>query len=182
MWYPASKPAGIPTGLCLTLPSRQVQRVPVPLTPNEKRDNKMKIEFFHECIPPTATAQQRRHNLSGQTYHPASVRRAKALLVAIFERHAPAETIRGPVRIVLMVTWPHTRESARIAAKLKVPAVYKDTTPDADNFEKLAWDAMAKAGYFENDSRIADHRTVKFWGDIPGISVHLEGLTQGEQV
>lgn len=128
------------------------------------------IEFFHEFNPPTATAQQRRHTTRGRTYQPPNVLKAAATLQAVFERHAPTAPIPGPVRLVLVWTFPQARKAAGM------PAVWMVKRPDLDNLAKLAIDAATKAGYWADDCQVADLHTAKFVGELTGLAVCVEVL------
>ena len=133
----------------------------------------MTIEFFHECQPPTATAQHRRHNRNGATYQPADARKASAMFQAIFECHAPAVPMRGPLKVGIGWTY---RGPVKMAGKA-VSA--KATRPDLDNLAKLVLDAATKAGYWKDDAQVADLQLRKFeGGDIQGIAfcaVEMDG-------
>ena len=132
----------------------------------------MTCEFFHEFSPPTATAQQRRHDKSGASYLPPSARRAAALLLAVFEAHAPAASLTGPLSVSLLWTFP----GAEVAPKT--------TRPDLDNLAKLALDAATKAGYWRDDAQIVHLETAKFVGPLPGLAFRVEPYShcnQGDQ-
>lgn len=135
----------------------------------------MRLTFFHPCIPPTATAQMRRHTISGRTYQPASVTRAAAMLRAIFEKHRPECPTSGPVAVAISYTWPKTDRLLALNQALPV-AVPKATRPDVDNLAKLALDAATIAGWWKDDNCVADLRVSKFYGDIPGIAVTVEEI------
>lgn len=117
----------------------------------------MTIQFFEPCIPPKTTKQ-----VSGRRKgDPAAVKLAAAFWKAIARKHAPDKPMDGPVRLDLAITWEGEFDKPR-------PWHRK---PDGDNIEKLAWDAMAKAGWFHDDAQIADHRTRKFSGATTGVAV-----------
>ena len=122
------------------------------------------MSFFHQFTPPTATAQTRRHTRAGATYLPAGTARAAALLRAVMEPHAPAEPFPGPLRVALLWTWPGNDVAP------------KATRPDLDNLAKLALDAMTAAGYWRDDSQVAELTTAKFTGPIPGLAVTVERM------
>lgn len=119
------------------------------------------ISFFHECNPPKSTAQQRRHTKGGKTYQPENVRRAGAIYQAIFEKYRPGVPMTGPLAVTILWTWRGKRG-------------YKVTRPDLDNLAKLVLDAGTKAGFWLDDSQVADLHLVKFIGDITGIAVTVE--------
>lgn len=135
---------------------------------NTKTVAKRTVDFFHEFNPPTATAQQRRHTRTGKTYQPEKVKLAAATLQAIFERHAPPEPFRGPVRLQLAWTYPHPKKTAGMGVSCKT------TRPDLDNLAKLALDAMTAAKYWEDDAQVVDFHTCKYHGDLPGIAVIVD--------
>jgi Holliday junction resolvase RusA-like endonuclease len=122
------------------------------------------IEFFHHCLPPKATAQQRRHTRAGATYQPANVRLAAATLQAIFEQHKPEKPLAGPVEVTLRWTWPGKMLAWRTAR------------PDLDNLAKLALDAMTAAGYWHDDSQVACLTLTKCSGPEPGIYCRVEAI------
>jgi Holliday junction resolvase RusA-like endonuclease len=129
---------------------------------------KVKIEFFVECNPPKITSQQRRHG-----YKQAKLKQAEAFWKAVMEINAPAKPLKGALRLVIDVTYPHTKQSKIICERTGRMAIPKLTTPDFDNISKIPVDAMAKCDYFENDSRIFDGRIRKWHGDVPGVAVCL---------
>ena len=128
----------------------------------------MIVQFFHHCIPPKATAQHRRHTRAGRTYQPENALRAAAMFRAIWERYRPARPLVGPLAVVLVFTWPHTKRT-----KTQAPTP-KTTRPDCDNLAKLALDAATVAGWWSDDAEIFDLRVAKFYGDMPGIAVTAE--------
>lgn len=123
------------------------------------------IEFFHECVPMTITAQQRKHRYKG-----AVLKRAEAFWQAIFELHVPEKPVKGALILVINMTYPHTDVSAKANNGLPVP---KLTVPDCDNINKLPQDAMAKLKYFTNDARIYNQNVIKWFGEMPGVHVKL---------
>lgn len=127
------------------------------------------IEFFHEFVPPTATAQSRRHLRNGHTHPTDEVKRAAALLRAVMEPHAPVFPLTGPLSVGLLWTWPGSEQPA-----------WKITRPDLDNLAKLALDAMTKTGYWQDDSQVCEFTTAKFTGPIPGLAVTVSEIKKEE--
>lgn len=132
------------------------------------------IEFFHECQPPRATAQQRRHTRRG-TFLPPAVLRAKAMLQAVFESHAPRMPYNEPVMLTLTWTWAGagSRQNG-LFGRWEQP---KTTRPDLDNLLKLALDAMTAAGWWADDSLVVRIETAKFTGPYPGIYAKVEVMS-----
>ncbi len=133
----------------------------------------MKIEFFHPCILPTTTAQQRRHSRSGQHYQGEALKKAAATFRAILERHAPPEPLQGAIKAGLVFTYPHTAKTAK-----KGVSVYKDTRPDMDNAEKLVWDAGTSCGFWHDDAQVASKTVEKYYGDMPGLYFFAEEIQE----
>lgn len=131
------------------------------------------IEFFHAFTPPTATAQTRRHNRAGASYLPPAAKRAAALLLAVFERHAPKEPFCGPLDVGLYWTYPcgQTRQEQPVP---------RPRRPDLDNLAKLALDAATKAGYWHDDAQVTRLETAKFDGPLPGIAFRVAAMAQRE--
>jgi Holliday junction resolvase RusA-like endonuclease len=140
----------------------------------------MKIEFFHPCNPPKATAQQRRHSRSGHTYLPAGAAKASATLQAIFEQKRPETPICGPLELHLYWTWQHPKKSNGGPNPAKFEPLPKTTRPDLDNLAKLALDAMTRAGYWHDDSQVVRLVTEKWYSDMPGIAVRVEQINNKE--
>jgi Holliday junction resolvase RusA-like endonuclease len=136
-------------------------------------NSKMKHQFFHECQPPTATAQTRRHH-GAATYLPAKTKIAQATWIAIMKMHAPEKPISAPVRVSVSVTWarPKKRAGGPFLAS------YKQTKPDVDNMAKMILDAGTKAGWWEDDAHIASLTLEKWEGDMQGIAVAAETINQ----
>lgn len=150
------QPDSIPA-IGLTPSTPHAGNAPYPQTPSQTV-----IRFFHEFIPPTATAQTRRHT-GKSTYLPAATARAAALLRAVVEPHAPTAPLSGPLSVGLLWTWPGSDTPT-----------WKTTRPDLDNLAKLALDAMTKAGYWQDDSQVVEFTTAKFTGPIPGLAVTVD--------
>lgn len=126
------------------------------------------IEFFVECTPPTITSQQRRHK-----YKQAKLKQAEAFWQAVMENNAPKEPLDGALVLHLSITYPHTNKSRELCDKLDLVAIPRTVKVDCDNINKLPQDAMAKCGYFVNDSRIYHLEVEKWFGDMPGVHVKL---------
>lgn len=138
---------------------------------NEKQD-KVYIQFFHECKPPKATLQHGKATRGGGYYQTHTTKMAIATYRAIFERHAPKKPIEGPVSLSLAWTYPHTKKPAKSPHSVTM----KPTRPDLDNLAKIAVDCMARCGYFADDAQVAHMDLAKYHGDIPGIYVEVYKL------
>ena len=135
----------------------------------------MRLDFFIAGEPPTATAQEKGERVAyknGRAYiHHYTKKNIKVIrerFMAELKRYAPYPTPKGPVKLWTIWTWTPT-------GKHKA-GTFRDTKPDADNIIKEFKDCMAKMGFFENDSRVADERVTKRWGNKPGIRVIVQTL------
>ena len=126
----------------------------------------MKICFFHQFEPPTATAQQRMFFKSGRTALQPQARRAQALWLAVMEQYRPEKPLQGAIDLRVAVTW--TGKGDKVEARTK--------KPDLDNLAKLMLDAMTKAGFWRDDSQIAILVLEKFDGPIAGVAVDAREL------
>jgi len=123
------------------------------------------ICFFHECNPPTSTAQQRQFYGKGKTALTPAAKKAAATWHAIVEQHKPDKPLTGPIEVKLAVTW--FKKGLR-------DIVPRTTKPDVDNLAKLILDAMTKAGYWHDDNQVCDLRITKYDGPIGGLAVTVE--------
>lgn len=131
------------------------------------------IQFFVEFIPPTATAQQRRHTRSGISYLPANVRRAQSLLYAEFMPHRPSAPMDGALAVSVEWCFPHPHSAS---AGMKLRKIPRTTRPDLDNLAKLALDVMTRCGYWRDDSQLVALTMRKFYSPTPGIAVTVEEI------
>lgn len=134
----------------------------------------MKVEFFHQCHLPTATAQQRQFTRSGKSYLPQSGRYAKAFWQAVMESHKPQSPINGPVELRVSLNYPHTAKTAKNAVSGQLARICKQTKPDLDNASKMILDAMTKAGFWKDDSQVYSLHMEKFHCDIEGIQITVQ--------
>lgn len=125
----------------------------------------MTIEFYHECQPPTATAQQRKFFKGGKSALTPNAAKASATWMAIVEKHAPLTPMTGPIELTVFLTWQ------RKAVKTAEP---KTTRPDLDNCAKLLLDAMTKAGYWKDDAQICRVTMEKFQGPEGGVYIKVQ--------
>ncbi len=147
------------------------------------------LSFFLDCIPPTATDQQKgafiippKKGESGkgtiQFFVKKEVRAAQAILEALLRPHAPAAPREGPIRLSVTFAWPW-RASEPKGSRHGVR--WKDTQPDSSNLIKGLEDCMTRLGFWRNDGQIADLRVAKGWSDKPGIEIVIESLDSHAQ-
>lgn len=130
----------------------------------------MKIEFFHEFVPPKTTVQERRQNKSGGYLHEAG-RIAKATWRAVLEQHRPPQPLEGPVKMTIIITWPHTQRSRKQNLGLPVPKI---TRPDGDNLIKMIKDVMTLLSYWKDDAQVYSETVERWHGEIPGVAVKIK--------
>lgn len=140
------------------------------------------IAFRVDCVPPTATAQQKGAFVAGgrvRFFTKAKVRRTESLLAALLAPHAPAEPFDEAVAVRVDWTFPYraSERKAVVKAGLDVP---HDRRPDLDNLGKALLDVMTSLGFWSDDGRIALLTTSKAWGRKPGIAVRIEPLTAAD--
>lgn len=131
----------------------------------------MKIEFFLPMITPTITAQQKGVKVvKGKPifFEKPAVAEARQKFLSALAPHRPATHLASPVRLVV---------------KFIVPALGKHRngewhvgTPDVDNLAKLFLDTLTESGFVRDDRHVASLVAEKFWGDVPGVWVHLEEI------
>ncbi len=136
------------------------------------------IEFRIDCVPPTATAQQKGAFVRGgrvRFFTKAKVRRTEIFLAQLLAPHAPAEPFDEPVAVRIDWTFPYRTSERKsvVKAGLVVP---HDRRPDLDNLGKALLDVMTALGFWTDDGRIALLATSKAWGRRPGIAVSVSPL------
>ena len=141
----------------------------------------MKIDFFCDCVPPKATAQQK-----GAFYNKAlgriqffkkkDVAESETDYMTLLSPNVPSEPFRTAVRLDVCFVWPFRKtESRRVRERLLVPMTVK---PDFDNLAKTLCDVMTKLFFWTDDSLVADGRIRKFWGASPGIHIRIEEIDE----
>lgn len=132
----------------------------------------MKIEFFMAMVPPTVTHQEKQvHVVNGKPvfYEPAELKRARQKLVGHLSKYKPQDMEPYQAGIRLLVKWCFPRGQHQ-------DGEYRLTKPDTDNLQKLLKDCMTKVGFWEDDAQVASEIVEKFWAEIPGIYIQIEGL------
>lgn len=115
------------------------------------------MTFMLEIVPPTVTAQQKGECVVGGRVHHYEKRRvteARTTLTNELRKHAPAEPMTGPIR--LMVDWIFPTKSHR-------DGEWRITRPDTDNLQKLLKDCMTSAGFWADDSQVCVEIASKRW-------------------
>ena len=128
-----------------------------------------------DCVPPTATAQQKGAFVCGgrvRFYTKAKVRQSENFLAALCSMHAPDAPFAVPVAVKVRWTFPWRKSERRgiVAAGVPVPHTSR---PDLDNLEKNLLDVLTRLNFWTDDSLVAEKSTSKFWGPKPGIDVEI---------
>ena len=143
--------------------------------------------FIHlDCVPPTATAQQKGERIvklkSGRSfishYKKKPVMEAQKLFCGLLTPFIPPSPITGPVIVEAQWVFPW-RASERKGTIREFQRIPKDTKPDVDNSNKLLLDCLTQLGIWEDDSQAYRLVLDKYWGDKPGIYLKL---TYGESL
>ena len=131
----------------------------------------METDFFMAMEPPTATHQEKQvHVVRGKPvfYEPQEVKAARKKLRAHLSGHTPPEPYEGAVR--LTTWWCFTVKAGHRDGE------YKTSRPDTDNLVKLLKDVMTELHFWKDDAQVASEVVEKYWADIPGIYVKVQGL------
>lgn len=120
-------------------------------------------------------------------YQPAYITKNAEALTFLMRMFAPPKPLDGPIHLTMTFFLPW-RSSER-KRDLDRGVMYADTKPDLDNLCKQVLDAMEPAGFFANDSRIADLtlrkvrtaiEVVDKTCDVQGVHVLLEPASEDE--
>lgn len=131
------------------------------------------IEFFIPCVPPTTTAQMRRHNHNGITFKPKKLVEAQDFYMALLSEHVPKETVKGAVALSVVFTWPWRKSEPK---HNRGGNKYHTSKPDCDNVIKLFQDILVAMRFIENDQSVSVLSVAKYWGGNPGINVRIREL------
>jgi Holliday junction resolvase RusA-like endonuclease len=142
----------------------------------------MRTEFFLPMIPPTVTHQEKQvkivKNKDGKFipvfYEPAELEAARAKLEAHLAKHVPEVKYTKACRAIVKWCFPIIGNH--------YDGEYKDTKPDAHNLDKMLFDIMEDLGYWDNDARVASEIIEKFYANIPGIYICIEGPLNGGDI
>lgn len=149
------------------------------------------IDFFIDCIPPTATAQHKGVTTCGyklsrggkrrpiiKHYKKPELEAIEAQMIAWFLPHAPAAPMEGPLRCDIRYIWPWTEALKAKRLRGKLPAfVGKDTRPDRVNIAKLPEDVLTACKFWHDDGQVCGGEILKGWGDRPGIHITIQPFT-----
>lgn len=144
------------------------------------------LNIHLDCIPPTATAQQKGERIAkgkgGKPfvvhYEKATVKAAKQLFCGLLTPYIPPKPITGSVIVEAQWVFPW-RASERKGITKEFQRIPKDTKPDVDNSNKLLLDCLTQLGIWEDDSQAYRLILDKYWGEKPGIWLKL---THGESL
>jgi len=141
-----------------------------------------RIQFTIPGEPSSHTSQQKGISFRrGIVYTKAAVKAEMRRIMATASKHSPAAPLEGPVLVVAAVYFPLTealmQKHADQLAELEF-STWKTTKPDADNTGKLIVDALAKCGFFKNDSQVCVAIFAKGYATVPRIEVTLGPLHQ----
>ena len=129
------------------------------------------MEFF---VPmkeiPNTTHQQKKVTVAKNGkpvfYEPAELKAAREKLTAHLAKFVPETKFKKLV--ILQVKWLYPKEKHENGS-------YKTTRPDLDNMMKLLQDCMTDLGFWDDDRLIAGLHVEKFWSEVPGIYIKIEG-------
>ena len=133
------------------------------------------LSFRLDCVPPTATAQQKGVFVCGgraRFFTKRKVREGEDFLAALLSMHAPDVPFDVPVSLTARWTFPWRKSERRGVVRAGVPVPHT-SRPDLDNLEKNLLDVLTRLGFWADDSLVSDKRTSKRWGPKPGIDIEI---------
>jgi len=98
------------------------------------------------------------------------LKKARCLFMELLSEHRPLEKFKGPIRLT---TWWCYKVSAK-----HYNGEYKTSKPDTDNIIKLLKDVMTSLNFWTDDAEIVIDVIAKYWADVPGVFIKIEGLEQ----
>ena len=133
------------------------------------------LSFRLDCIPPTATAQQKGAFVCGgrvRFFTKKKVRQSENFLAALLSMHKPDVPFSEPVSVSVTWTFPFRKSERRSVVKAGMPVPHT-SRPDLDNLEKNLLDVMTRLNFWTDDSLVTEKSTSKWWGPKPGIDIEI---------
>lgn len=94
-----------------------------------------------------------------------------AVTAAAAEARGDAATIRTPVFVGLVFTFPRPSGHFGKRGLRKTAPEFPATRPDLDKLCRAALDALTDAGVFADDGQVVELQASKDYGDHPGLDV-----------
>lgn len=155
----------------------RAEALPFPIEEGESIDfqhftKEVKMQFFLNINPPTATAQMKQVQVVGgkpMFYDPPKVKEARNSLSALLSHHRPSCPLEGPVSLRVLWLFPKGKSHRN--------GEWRITKPDTDNLQKMLKDCMTRVGFWKDDAQVVREIVEKRWSDDPaGIYIELEEL------
>ena len=109
--------------------------------------------------------KRHRHRANGFTYDPSA--KDKKKFAAKAEYAKPKKMLEGALRMQVVFYMPRPKKhfrTGKFKGQLKKGVPYWHTyVPDVDNMEKFVCDALEMAGFYKNDSYIAQKQSEKIY-------------------
>jgi Holliday junction resolvase RusA-like endonuclease len=134
------------------------------------------ISMRFNCVPPTATAQQKGvfvRNGRAHFFKKKKVAEAEDFLAALLAPHAPAEPLHGGIYLQARWCFPY-RQSERKSVTRTGREIPHTSRPDLDNLEKSLLDVLTRLRFWEDDARTFTKSTGKFWGPKPYLAIAIK--------
>ena len=136
------------------------------------------VAFRIDCVPPTATAQQKGAFVCGgrvRFYTKKKVRQSENFLAALISMHTPDVPFAEPVSLKVRWTFPYRKSERKrvVNAGADIPHTSR---PDLDNLEKNLLDVLTRLNFWTDDSLVAEKSTSKWWGPKPGIDIEIRPM------
>jgi len=136
------------------------------------------VAFRLDCVPPTATAQQKGAFVCGgrvRFFTKKKVRQSENFLAALLSMHVPDVPFSEPVAVTVRWTFPWRKSERKSVTRAGEPIPHV-SRPDLDNLEKNLLDVLTRLRFWTDDSLIATKLTSKWWGPNPGIDVTIRPM------
>lgn len=124
------------------------------------------MEFFIPMEPPTTTFQAKQINWKKKVvYDSQEIKNIKQKFESYLYKFKPEKPLEGAIEF--STVWIYKSKTKETKPKT--------TKPDLDNMNKLLQDAMTKLQFWKDDSQITRLTIEKWWGEVPGIWIRIEG-------
>lgn len=140
------------------------------------------MKFRLACVPPSATAQGRRHTRTGRSYKTSEMKAAEELFEALLSLHRPKAPFDQAMCLDVIIASPYRKgDVASKANKGRRDAIANTSKPDCSNWIKGFEDCLTRGLFVRDDSLHVSLKVRKVFvpPDMAGVYVDLYPIPPG---
>ena len=145
-----------------------------PLPPHVRAAIRFTVRGIPKAQPRPRAVRRGAH---AGVYDPGTSEAWKACVVLAAREHRPESPLEGPIRLSIDFLLPRPKSLMR--KRDPDGELWHTGTPDRDNLDKAALDALTADGWFRDDSQVCSGEVRKFYhakGGVPGARICIEEI------